>query len=97
MEPTEDCPFTGTIKGSMLVFGRVASGLRTLALEEDGCRQFRAYMSYGLNLGWGTFRGLHRVLGGPIKGYTTNLVQDSLNSSKGGYMGEYIKEYYRSY
>ena len=34
-------------------------------------------MSYGLDLGWGTYRGLYRVLGGPIKGYTTNLVQGS--------------------
>ena len=35
-------------------------------------------MSYRLNLGWGgNFRGLHRVLGGPIKGYITNLVQGS--------------------
>ena len=25
----------------------------------------------------GTYRGLYRVWGGPIKGYTTNLVQDS--------------------
>ena len=35
-------------------------------------------MSYGLNLGGGgTCRGLHRVFGGLIQGYTTNLVQGS--------------------
>ena len=39
-------------------------------------------MSYGLNLGWGgTYRGIYRVLGGPVKGYTTNLVQGSYGMS----------------
>ena len=35
-------------------------------------------MSYGLNLGWGGIIGDYiRFWGGPIKGYTTNLVQGS--------------------
>ena len=35
-------------------------------------------MSYGLNSGWGGRIGEHiGCWGGPIKGYTTNLVQDS--------------------
>ena len=36
------------------------------------------YRSYGLKLGWGrTWRGMYRVLGGPIKEYTRTLVQGS--------------------
>ena len=32
-------------------------------------------------LGGGTFTGLYRVLGGPIKGYITNLVQAHMSYS----------------
>ena len=44
-------------------------------------------MGYGLNLGWGgTYGGPYEVLGGPIKGYTTNLVQGSKRNFIMGYM-----------
>ena len=38
-------------------------------------------MSYGLNLGWRSpIRDYIGFLGGPLKGYTTNLVQGSYES-----------------
>ena len=41
-----------------------------------GASRLRASMSYGLNLGWsGPIGDYIGFWGGPIKGYTTNLVQ----------------------
>ena len=43
-------------------------------------RGYRGYMSYGLNSGWGEPIGDYiGFWGGPITGYTTNLVQGSHN------------------
>ena len=59
--------------------GKLASTLRWGPPElQEGVLD----MSYGLNLRrlGGTYRGLYKVLGGPTKGVTTNLVQGSHDS-----------------
>ena len=79
----------GTYRELYRLLGGPSYSLNSLKMGYKGdyiAQNLQSYMSYGLNLGCGGPIGeLHGVLGGHIKGYTTNL-----GPLKGGYIGEFL-------